>query len=254
MRVTLLGLLTIIAIDSFSFQIENKIVLINMDTANHYELALLIKKVDFLKPKVLALDITFEKSEDQYSDIAIMKAIWNSKNLVMPVGLENYTAEEKNYRLDDAMHLNKFVPFNVKKGFVEAILDSNEFKTLSRFSAFELVNNKIEKHFSLIVAENYNPLVQTKYLKGSKERVRKIDFKHGKRNFKIVHINDVIANTINKNLIKDKIVLIGYLGPEDIDRFYVSIDKGSGKVVVCELYGMEILANIVCQILDSTTK
>lgn len=254
-KVVLFGfLITILPIDSCAFQSEKDIILINKDSSGHEDLAILIKKVDYLKPKVLALDLTFDNTEDVYSDVSLMKAIWNSKNLVMSLGILDYTAEDKDFKLDNEMHLPKFVPFNVKSGFVEAIRDSNKFNTISRFSAYESVNNKIEKHFSLVVAELYNPQVQKEYLKKNKTRIRKIDYKNGKRKFKVLNINDVIANRVSKEVIKDKIVIIGYLGPEDIDKFYVPIDKGNGNVIISELYGPEILANIVCQILETTLK
>lgn len=42
-------------------------------------------------------------------------------------------------------------------------------------------------------------------------------------------------------------MIVGYLGPTDHDKFVTPLAKNRNKP---DMYGMEILANIICQVLE----
>ncbi|QLH32792.1 MAG: CHASE2 domain-containing protein [Cyclobacteriaceae bacterium] len=61
-------------------------------------------------------------------------------------------------------------------------------------------------------------------------------------------MNQVLLKDFDLDIIKDKIILVGYLGPSDDDKFMTPL-KYDTKSLSPYMYSTEILANVIEQIL-----
>lgn len=89
--------------------------------------------------------------------------------------------------------------------------------------------------------------VKTSNFIQSHERLVDLNFKKGVRKFKTFSVTDVLNGKLTKKEIEGKIVMMGFLGPGNEDKFYSPLNKNSKEP---DMYGVEYLANIVAQILE----
>lgn len=246
----LLCLLIIVCEECFSQNVNSSIVLVNSGLLNRKEIAKVITIINAFNPKVISIDLQFSKNTDYESDLALVKALWNSKKLVIGSVIDDFDYEsgqdERDFKFTYGS-LPEFVPFNAKTGFINAIPEDDEFLTVRRFSIKEKVEGEIEYHFAVQTAMEFDSAVAINFING-KPKIIDVDYKNGKNIFKKIAASKILKGQIPLDLIEGKIILLGYLGPGEVDKFYTAINKNPSKGP--DMYGVEYLANIVVQVLD----
>lgn len=239
-------LLVFLCISSCSSQKgQNAIVLVNIDTLSRSEIAQVIVKIDSLTPGVVGLDIMFNDRTRYEDDLKLISALYSCNNLVMGRLIKNYSTET-NYHDQYVSLPPEFVPENARYGFINAILNDKEHSMLSRFSVKEMVKNRVEYHFSIRVAMTYDSLKTIDFI-NSHSRFVEVDFKAKNRDFKVFSSTEVLRNRVVADDIRGKIVLIGFLGPGDEDRFSTPLTKDPTER---DIYGLQFLAYIIAQVLE----
>jgi len=219
-----------------------KIVLVNVGNSGREALANLISSVQKLRPKVIALDFQLSVDKNPEIDNTLIEALGKCKNLVMVSIIDDYSATKLFHSKFIPGCLPKFTK-NAKTGFANVIVEDDGY--LRRFSQWEFVDGRNEYSFPLQTAYLYDSIKAKEYmLKHSNYNT--VNFKDGIRRFKRLSIEDFLTGRVNENDVAGKIVMIGFLGPGDTDKFSAPIPGSSGL----NIYGLEFHAQVVSQILQ----
>ena len=145
-----------------------------------------------------------------------------------------------------------------------AAVDQNDFKACRRFPPKMMVNGERQVAFGVKIAEMVNPEIAEEFLKRDNEwevinyRGNIVDFFAASAypsRFFVLDIQDVLNENFIPGMIKDKIVIFGYLGDyigdtRWEDKFFTPLNtKYAGKANP-DMYGVVIHANIASMILS----
>ncbi len=227
-----------------SQQDENRIVLVNVGTLDRGEIAKVIEVIISNEPKVLAIDLFFSKDTENSKDVLLLSALEKVKCLVMITTIEEFDGKKKEYPRFGLGSRPEYL-FGATTGYANTILDDIGKLVLRRFTTFEMVGGALEYHFSVATAMAYDSLTAHRFVKNHPRTVN-VYFK--KRSFLVLSSSDVLRGKISRTDIAGKIVMIGYLGPGDDDKFFSPLNA---EMKSPDMYGLEFLAHIVSQILDS---
>ncbi len=218
---------------------DNEIVLINIDTLSRDKIALVVSKLDSLSPRVLGLDVLFLHRTNYDVDLQLVTSLHRANNLVMARIIDNYPNQDISYTYKSSAP--EFLPDRAKYGFINTILAKNETRTISSFSVLEMVNDDLEYQFSVMVALLVDSSKTQRFIRENKNIVN-INFTDCK--FKVHQSDQILRGQISEKDIRNKIVLLGFLGPGNEDKFFLYSKEGRKEV-----YGVEYLACIIEQIL-----
>jgi CHASE2 domain-containing sensor protein len=225
---------------------DRNIVLINVETLDRAGVADEIAVINSLNPKVIAVDLQFSNRTEYQNDLRLISELVKCKNLIMVSSIENYTGNDVEYRMFTFGSLPEF-SIMAKTGFSNTLHEEDEFKTLARFSTHEKVDGSIEYHFGVRVAMAFDSLKAIHFVERN-PRIIEVDYRNGKRKFKTFSAAEVLNRKITRGDIEGKIVIIGFLGPGDEDKFYTPLNTNPNEP---DMYGLQYLANIVAQVLES---
>jgi len=235
-------LLVLVSTSCSSQPTVDTIVLVNAGNAGREDLADLINSVQTLHPKVIAIDFQFSEEKHAEVDNKLIDVLSRCTNLVMPSIIDNYSAAKPFQSKLIPGSLPKFTK-NAKTGFANLIVEDDGL--LKRFSQLEYVNGKTEYSFPLQTAYQYDSLKVRDYRPKHSNFV-KVYFGDGIRRFNRFSISDFLAGKVRESDIEGKIVMIGFLGPGDEDKFSAPIPGSKGL----NIYGLEFHAQVVSQILN----
>lgn len=224
---------------------DQDIVLVNVGNLDRAGIANEIMIINQLNPKVIAIDLEFSKDTEYTKDLRLMQALDNCKNLVMISVIENYTGEDIEYKGFTFGSLPNFLT-NAKTGFGNTLL-RDEQDILMRFSLWEKVSGRTEYHFSIKTAMAYDSVKSINFV-NSRPKIVDVDYKNGTRRFRTFLPSEILNKEINRINIEGKIVMLGFLGPGNEDKFFTPLNKNPNEP---DMYGLEYLANIVAQVLES---
>ncbi|HAR20125.1 MAG TPA: hypothetical protein DCR46_05645 [Cytophagales bacterium] len=249
-------------------QEDTNIVLVNIGGFSREQIAQQVRIINSYKPKVIGVDSFFRRLKDPESDSVLASAFDEVENLVL-VSKLLYDEEKKVFDSLESSH--PIFLRNSKLGFANLITEGEEnFRTARVFSPFDTVTKNgakqnVETFFALKVAEIYKPGSSKKLA----ERRLKLgyDFEHirfkgnlygVKAKYYAIDAQDILDSNFSPDLIRSKIVLMGYMGNEisqseniwDIDKFFTPLnDKYVGKAIP-DMFGVVVHANIISMILN----
>lgn len=240
--------LTLISLACSSQDIIDSIVLVNVGTASRERVAELLSSINQHEPKVIAIDLQFSSEKNSRVDNKLIDALNKCNNLVMVSVIEHYSIQTLSHDKFMLGCLPKFTT-NAKTGFANLIIEEDQFSSIKKFSLWEYVSDSKELSFALQVAYNFDSIRAASY-ELNHNQFNELDFKGAFNKFKRFSLEDVIGRKVDGAAIRGKIVLIGFLGPGDDDRFYaplLNINDGQGKP---NIYGLEFHAQVLAQIMQ----
>jgi adenylate cyclase len=210
----------------------------------------LISKINTLNPKVISLDIAFPEYTGNTDDKSLYQALRNVKKLVLP---SEISSEGKDYQGQEIISVyltcapEFFVP-ETKTGFVSVKVEKDQIQIPKQFIVWQKgsYSEDIYHHFSVVTAMAFDSLKASSFVQ-SHERLVDMDYKKGKRKFRTFSASEILSGKLTKSDIEGKIVMMGFLGPGNKDKFFTPLNKDSKEP---DMYGVEYLANIVAQILE----
>jgi CHASE2 domain-containing sensor protein len=227
---------------------ENAIVLVNTGSFNKRNITQEIEILNQLNAKVISLDIAFTDYIGDKDDKNLIAAIEQRKNVVLPTIIHSYGKDYHGNEMIDVVRTYALpvVPVYVKDGFVTAEKEDNDRTRIpGQFIVWQKGNSgDIYYHFSVVTAMSYDSMKAVKYVEGHPQTVD-VDFRVRKQ-FKIFTGLDLRRGKVTKADIEGKIVVMGFLGPGDTDKFVSPLNTNNTKP---DMYGMEYLAQIIAQIL-----
>ena len=232
---------------------HDQIVLVNVEHLDRAGIAKEILAINHLGPKVIALDVTFEERHNDENDAILAEAISECESLVTAGYVR--TIAEKVFLV--SANASEFMSHQGHIGFIDTMHEKDEYKTQQQFKVWEEESLRDELagkprtgyHFSVETVMAFDRTAAMMFVK-SRPQIVDIDFKDGKRTFLKFSASDVLDGKISRRDIEGKIVMLGFLGPGNEDKSFTRLNKGE-RPSEPDMYGVEILANITAQILES---
>lgn len=244
--------------DQAKTPIDTNIILVNSGYLQRPQLALLIQILNKNKPKVIGIDAMFRRPKGEMIDLPLAQAFSECNNLVLVSDLQ------LNGKTNTFDAINKTMPLFMqfaKDGYANMITGNDtsdgeniDYRTVRTFKPTTKVKDTTKYFFPVKVASIFAPNKVNKFLKSADE-LEGINYKRNIDKYRTLDFKDVIANEDSLGFIKDKIVLIGFLGPDlksmvTEDVFFSPLNKHYVGKADPDMYGVVIHANIISMILN----
>src|ERR1035437_7592685 len=192
--------------------VDTNIVLVNIGNLSRKELSGEVEVINKFNPAVIGIDAFFEVEKDQASDSLLSLAFSNCSNLVMVDKLDKFDEETKRY---GSLHssITKFSRYS-KGGFANLPNDDAVgFRTIREFRPLEKVKDSTILAFSSKIISVYrNDAFQKLALRGNQNEI--INFRGNYNRFYFIDTYQYAEPGVDFSFVKDKIVLMGYMGPD----------------------------------------
>ncbi len=222
---------------------DTNIFIVNIGNLNRKELAQQIITLQKFRPKVIGIDAVFAERRGM-DDFFLQQALNSGDNIV----LGGFGVFEN----DKPTGIIKSDPFfgDLPTGHLEFILDP---KTVREFDKFIRFNDTIVNAFAVEIASKYNDKLFLDFAK-RKYQTELINYRGGSMPFIVFDYEQVNDSNPNLEIIRDKIVLMGYVrmfegAPADtIDSHFTPLKRSSYGYA--DTKGIEIHAHILSMILN----
>jgi CHASE2 domain-containing sensor protein len=232
---------------------DTNIVLVNIGNLSRYDIARQVNVLNSYKPKIIAIDAMFEVEKEPYIDLVLASAFSHCPNLVLVSRLDEY--DEKKDDFDTLItSINLFNQY-ASNGFANLPTDERaSFKTVREFRTSANVDGETVPLFATKVVEKYDSAA-FKFFENRKKGTEIINYIGNYSKFYYLDHYQVLSGNEDLSFIKDKIVLMGFMGIDFNTRTFEDIyftplnAKYAGKSFP-DMYGVVIQANIISMILN----
>lgn len=243
--------------------LDTSIVLVNVGTSSRKEIAKSLFIIDSQNPRTVGIDVLFSEEKDKQVDLLLEKALKISNKLVMVSDLKEYDEQQHTFK-SQKTSLGSFVR-TATIGFANVITEeqnSDHVKTIREYTTTENLNTDEVHSFALELVKNYNPEVFISHKNEKKSKgvinyfgniMSKTNAKQS--NYLAVDIPQIISGETSKNLFRNKIVILCYLGEyvgDDSsieDKFFTPLNSNYSGKSLPDMFGGVVHANIVTMIL-----
>jgi CHASE2 domain-containing sensor protein len=223
--------------------INPEIILLNIEHRDRFEIAQLLEEVIKQDPKVIGIDMIFKAEKEPFSDSLLAINLKNEKIV------QAYIIENTETIYNHSMFRNN------NEGFVNLNFDNQESVIREFTGIYEKDNTllawntkiaKLTLGDSIWKERNYE-----KHLKGKTP----ITYLGNYTSFLHFGYDEFILNS-NKEILKDKIVLIGYIGDPtgniyDVeDKHFTPLNKVTAGKSIPDMFGLVVHANIISMLLN----
>ena len=237
--------------DKDKINLDLNIVLVNTGKPDRLELAKLIDRINQFSPKVIGVDILLNGKKDQKIDSLLAEKIKESPNIVLADQLQNFNDSLKVF--DAPVGCDTTFSKYAQTGFVNFVSKDNF--TIRLFNT--KVNTVKGEHlaFPVKITELAEPNALKKLWRRNKKSER-IHYLGDKNSFVKFEAKQLLDTTQNPGAsIKDKIVLVGYLGNNEWnkpmkDRFFTPLNEQYAGRSLPDMFGLVIHANIISMIIN----
>jgi CHASE2 domain-containing sensor protein len=272
--------------------VDERIVLVNIGHIPRGAIAQQIAIINKYKPRVIGIDSFFNcegglmdtvncpQLLDTLSNLMLMDAVKEAGNVVLVTKLlqKTATANDPN-KIDfyDSIEYSDPSPYthNAYANFITDADYQEDVKLCRIFNPRLLVNNKYENAFAVEMARMYDSTKTAKLFARDKEeeivnyrgnveltdvKLKSLQGKDiGTTNFRLMFyaldIDQLMNEDFAPELLKDKIVIMGYLGnyfgdPAWEDKYFTPLNKKVAGRANPDMFGVVVHANIVAMILN----
>jgi CHASE2 domain-containing sensor protein len=222
---------------------HEQIVLVNVGITDRAQIAKLLDQLTLLNPRVIAIDLQFSSEKDSDGDRKLIEALGKCKNLVMVSIIDDYSERKFAHERFIPGCLPKFTA-NAVTGFANLPIVDGHHQKLRKFSLWEYVDGVEEQSFAAQIATLYDRTTMANY-EINHGKVNELHESQNLKKFKTYTLREVLTGKVLKNEIQDKIVMIGFLGPGEEDKFSSPFTQSDNL----DIYGLEFHALVVDQIL-----
>lgn len=235
-------LLLLIAFYGSAQTIDTNIVIVNFGHLDRNGIARQIEQVRRYEPKIIGLDVFFTKDSLE-RDTFLLRILKTTPNLVMVCGLndnppngETLKKSHPKFAVKTVAHTN-FLAGPYKK----------ELAVIA-FRPFIEYNYETYTALSIKLAQAFNPIQTARFLtKHSNENDIPIRYQYPDLKFTVLTDNQLTEARFSPSLLKNKIVLIGFAGPEEEDLHIIPFTEQRHPA---RIHGIKIHAHIIHMILD----
>ena len=233
--------------------IDPNIVVINNGHLNRSQIAGLIDIINYHEPKVIGIDAMFRKPKGDEQDIPLENSLAEVNNLVMACDLRK-GVEGDRLRWDSiALSRPEFLK-NADIAYVNVYTPDGEHDAIRMNIPRSYVKDSVVNSFPVGVCEIFAPDKVKRFLaRGNDYEV--INYKRNQDKYTVYDYTDLFNDPELYTDLKDKIVLIGYLGPnlqtkvtEDIK--FTPMNKNYVGKTEPDMYGVLVHANVISMIIE----
>ena len=247
--------ITDIVFSKFKDQSEfiEDIIIVNTGTPDRSEITKILKKISPLETKAIGIDFLFSEFDSSDVDIAFVNQLAATPNIVLASILDEFNVSENHFG-----KLSGCAPAfcdNTNVGYINFVAKPDH--SIRLFSTMESVGNKIEKAFSTRLFELAYP-ERSSEITEHPSNVQRIGYRGNIESFVHFDADQLLNNSGDlTQIFKDKIVLIGYLGDDDIgdslkDKFYTPLNERIAAKSRPDMYGIMIHANILSMYINQS--
>lgn len=232
---------------------DTNIVVVNLSNLSRSDISRQVNIINSWNPKVIGIDAIFQEEKEHYSDSLLTDAFIRCKNLVLVNKLDKYNEGTDTYDtlINSTSIFNKYV----STGFANLPNDENvSFRTIREFRPFSKAYGKQVPAFASKIVQLYNPQILQVLNKRDNE-IEKINYIGNYDKFYYLDQSQVSSVKNDLSFIKDKIVLMGFMGLSLNEKTFEDIyftplnERYAGKAFP-DMYGVVIHANIISMILQ----
>jgi CHASE2 domain-containing sensor protein len=248
---------------------EKNIVIVNFGSLPRSGIAEQINIINKYEPKVIGIDAVMRSKKSPEGDSLLAAAFASVKNLVLAARLENDTYDEITGIYDSITTPIPEFSRNAHLAFVNlpSTARFQEDVKIGRYVNPQLkCRNTTYQAFGLKIAELFNKEKSDVCIKRNNEH-EVINFRgniadpnsytrtQDNARYTVLDVNDVLEENFTPDLIKDKIVIFGYLGeelgdPAWEDRWYTPMNEHIAGRSNPDMFGIVVHANIISMILQ----
>ena len=237
---------------------EDNIVLVNLGASERDDIGKLIQNISVHHPKVIGIDAFFRKLKDPDKDSVLQASLKMFDNLVLVSGA--VWARQNN--LDSMEHSHEFFRQNAHTGYANVWYSRQsgfyEPTSIRSFPVRAYYEGNVYYPFSLEVLKLYDPEKFVRYVSNMPDEAL-INFQGNLANYLTYDYDQVLAPDADLSLLKNKIVLVGYLGDSlghlsNEDNHYTPLVYSKIEKNLPDMYGLVIHANIISMILKNDLK
>jgi len=260
--------------------VDENIVLVNIGMLSRRQIAEQITIISKYKPKVIGIDSFFDCHGANYDTLScdalrdelgnqmLGEAIRAAGNVVLVTKLLRQDTTLKDNEFDSLRRSDPLYRDGaMAEGFANLETDANfqdDVKTCRNFNPVMLVDDSAHRAFAVEMALHYDSMRTNKFLKrGNLSEV--INYRGNvfdimsttnyPQMFYTLDVVDVFNENFVSEMIKDKVVIFGFLGkelgdPSWADKFYTPLNKKLAGKANPDMFGAVVHANIISMILN----
>ena len=259
---------------------DENIVVVNIGSLSRAEIARQVKIISRYKPKVIGIDSFFDcwtglrdtincpALKDTLGNLMLANAIEEAGNVILVSSVQQRDSALNSSTYDSVRRSDSmFLSAAYRDGFANLETDAayqDDAKTCRKFNPKININGDYNYAFSVELARAFDSLKTEKFLQRDiyseviNYRGNVFDI-HGMTNypqmFYALDVDQVMNEEFVSEVIKDKIVIMGYLGERmDLmsweDKFYTPLNKKLAGKSNPDMFGVVVHANIISMILN----
>ena len=231
---------------------ENNVVLINLENLDRKGIAQLIDSISAYQPKVIGLDALFFGAKNPQHDFALFRSIKNAGNVILSSKLDSVTSDGRHQYMHEPYGLFHTVGKSAFANLVTGLDDG--FRTSRVITPKEMVGDSVVWSFPAALVESFDEEAY-RHLKARGNTLESINWVGNIDHFFRFRASDIFNNNVDLSLLKDKMVIVGYLGPklgevlDYEDVFFTPLNPNPVGRAFPDMYGPVIHANAVSMML-----
>lgn len=243
------------------------ILVVNIADANRAEIASMIHILEQYEPTVIGVDVTFNAPKPYAEDSLLAQVLADHDNII--IGSELRLPNEETETFDTLLVPEPLLAQYADFGFVNLLTNAenqDDLKSCRDFLTRERVKgmDELQYAFAVKLAQYKDPVLTQKFLDRG-NHIETINYKgnvmdfgksvFGTRYF-VLDIFDVFEGNFSEDLIKDKVVIMCYMGAylgdqqTRTDLYYTPLNKHYVGKARADMFGGVVHANIVSMILE----
>ncbi len=232
---------------------DSNIIIFDVEQLSTQGLIMLIAQINNYQPKVLAIDLMIEPTENELENLALLEILKETKNLVLPAKLIN--PKLMNFVCDSIYYGNKLFSGIGTRGFTNLIDDGDkEFKTVRDFLIGIDYNRSYVFSFPVQIAKLFDESAFSDLIERGKN-LEIINYRGNIKKFSFANGDDILNYYEDLEFINDKIVILGIDGffrGYDLleDLYFTPMNANTAGRTFPDMSQVTIIANIVSMILD----
>ena len=214
------------------------IVLVNIENGDREFIGNVLLKIDSLNPIVVGIDVFFKSKKSEKEDSVLINALKKIDNDILSSGL---TSENK-FEESEPM----FTQFAKEKGILKY---DRTLGLISNMTPILKIENKPHESFAYKIVKNWKPEFK---LDIEINQQIPINYQRPLENFLRLDGSFLLETNITDFDLKNKVFLLGYIGPENEDKYSTPL-RFVGKELEHnepDTYGLVIIANQIRTILE----
>ena len=226
---------------------DDRILLVNVGQPDRVQIATAIDSLRKYGAVAIGVDVIFEGRKTPEGDSLLASIIGKTPNLVLGDILNTELAGNIPHTCDTL-----FCNAN-NMAFVNYVAKPN--MSIRYVSPFETIEGQRVNAFSSALLKLYD---QEKYdiLSKRHQSVEQINYRGGIDSYAQLTIDEIINKPNVRQSVKDKIVLLGYLGNDEYglstrDKFFTPLNEELALRSLPDMYGLVIHANVLSMMLDN---